>query len=306
MACSSRAPQAEVVPLEAWTLPAPKTRADGEIIVATVDGVPITAGEIARRAKAGGLTVEQALEQAVDDQLILAHAQANPQQDLSDAYKAAAAMHLIANQFEPANTPQSIPDSTLREIYDEIQKRDYPEPEFADKKFIFVHGEWRATFQLVVQAQELTDAETASTVESLLRLTRDHYLLHPEPGEETFRESAWNLFRSYVPVRFERLPPLAKEDWDNLYRLNGDFDKNYLDRVFALPAVGASSDVFPTQHGLHWVFLAAIIPSRNSSFDEVREELRSSIGDSHRAQEFEKWLHRLRSEHQVFAPGGRK
>jgi len=303
LACSSKHATAPPVPMETWSLPT-RTVPENEI-VATVDGAPITVKDLNVRARARGLTPEQALDEAIGDQLVLAQAQTNPPQDVSDAYKAAAASYLIETQFEPANTPANIPDSTLREIYDEIQKRDYSAPPLADKKFTFSHGQWRVTVQLVVQAQDLPDAESASAVESLLLLTRDRYLLSPNTGLDAFRASAWNLFHSFIPVRFEQLPPLSMDADDNLYRLDGEFDPGYLKRIFALPAAGAISDVFPTKHGLHLVFLSSIIPERRASFEDVKEELRSSIGDGHRTQGFEQWLGQLRRNHNVTMPNGR-
>jgi hypothetical protein len=304
MACSSKEAPQPILPIEAWSLP---STGGGSEVVATVDGAAITVAEVAARARAGGLTPEQALEQAIEDQLVLAHAMAN--QDpliLSDAFKAAAIQHLISRQFEPANTPENIPDGTLRSIYDEIQRRDFSPPQFADKKFLFSHGQWRSVVQFVVHEKDMPDAEAVSSVESMLRLTRDHFELQSQTGQAEFRDSAWNPHYSYVPVKFEQLPPLSLDADENLYRFGGEFDASFLDRIFALPGVGTFSEVFSTRYGLHWAFLTHIIPERRSSFDEIKEELRSSIGDSHRAQRFEEWLLQLRRDHQVNVPGGQR
>ncbi|MBU1412830.1 peptidyl-prolyl cis-trans isomerase [Myxococcota bacterium] len=304
MACSSKEAPQPVVPIEEWTLPSPSV---GSEVVATVDGAPITVAEVTSRARAGGLTPGQALEQAIADQLVLDHALANQDpQVLSDSFKAAAVQHLISKQFEPANMPENIPDETLRSIYDEIQKRDDSPEQFADKKFFFSHGQWRSVIQFVVKASDMPDAEAVSTVESMLQLTRDHFQLQSQTGQAEFRESAWNPHYSYVPVQFEQLPPLSLDSDENLYRFGGEFDASFLDKIFALAGVGSFTEVFSTRFGLHWAYLSNIIPERHDSFDEVREELRSSIGDSHRAQRFEEWLFRLRREHQVTTAGGRK
>ncbi|PKN27349.1 MAG: hypothetical protein CVU65_02815 [Deltaproteobacteria bacterium HGW-Deltaproteobacteria-22] len=304
MACSSKEAPQPVVPIEEWTLPSPSV---GSEVVATVDGAPITVAEVTSRARAGGLTPGQALEQAIADQLVLDHALANQDpQVLSDSFKAAAVQHLISKQFEPANMPENIPDETLRSIYDEIQKRDDSPAQFADKKFFFSHGQWRSVIQFVVKASDMPDAEAVSTVESMLQLTRDHFQLQSQTGQAEFRESAWNPHYSYVPVQFEQLPPLSLDSDENLYRFGGEFDASFLDKIFALAGVGSFTEVFSTRFGLHWAYLSNIIPERHDSFDEVREELRSSIGDSHRAQRFEEWLFRLRREHQVTTAGGRK
>jgi hypothetical protein len=305
LACSSGEAPPRPEPMETWTLPRP-TVAESEV-VATVDGAPITIAEVKARARAGGLTAEQALEQAIEDQLVLAAVLARTDgQDLSDAFKSAAAAHLIAHRFEPQNQPEAIPDDMLRALYDELQRRDFTEPNLVDKKFIFSHGEWRAAVQLVVTGDSMPDAESASTVNSLLRLVRDHYSISDDPGQETFRAHAWHVQNSYVPVRFEQLPPLSLDPDENTFRLGGEFDTGFVKWLFGLSGVGAHSTVFDTRFGLHWVFLSAVIPERRSSFEDVREELRASIADSHRISSFQEWLTRLRREHGVTAPDGRK
>jgi hypothetical protein len=305
LACSSGEAPPRPAPVETWTLPLPAA-AEAEV-VATVDGAPITISEVEALAKAGGLTAEQALEQAIEDQLVLAGALAHSHpQDLSDAFKSAAASHLITRRFEPQNQPEAIPDEILRTLYEELQRRDYSEPHLADKKFIFSHGQWRAAVQMVVTGDSMPDAESASTVESLLRLVRDRYSIGDEPGQETFRAHAWHVQNSYVSLRFEQLPPLSLEPDENTYRLGGEFDADFVKRLFEFAAVGSHSEIFQTRFGLHWVFLSAVIPERRSAFEEVREELRASIADSHRVSSFQDWLIQLRRDHGVTAPDGRK
>ncbi len=304
LACARREAAARLVPLETWVLPAIVAEADQ--VVATVDGAPITVAEVEARMRRGGLTPETALEEAITDQLVLAHARTHASaQDLSDAYKAAAVFRLITHSFEPENQPETIPDEMLRGLYNELQKPDDTEPHLMDKKFMFSHGEWRASHQLVVPRTELPDQEAASTAESLLRLVRDRYSLAPVSDADAFREGAWHVQDSYVPVRFEMLPPLSATPDENTYRFGGKFDQDFVKKIFTLPEVGSHSDVFRTQHGLHWVYLAGIVPERRSSFEEVREELRGSIADAHRASRFQDWLARLRRTHGVQAPGMR-
>lgn len=305
LACSSGEAPPRPAPLETWILP--RTTATEAEVVATVDGAPITIAEVEARAKAGGITAEQALEQAVNDQLVLAAALSNSHpQDLSDAFKSAAASHLITRRFEPQNQPEAITDETLRSLYEELQRRDFTEPHLADKKFIFSHGQWRAAVQMVVTGESMPDAESASTVESLLRLVRDHYSIGDDPGQETFRAHAWHIQNSYVGLRFEQLPPLSLEPDENTYRLGGEFDGDFVNQLFKLAAVGSHSEIFETRFGLHWVLLSAVIPERRSTFEEVREELRASIADSHRVSSFQEWLGQLRREHGVPGPDGRK
>ena len=311
LACSAREASTKLSLIETWILPGPVAPADPVVapadpVIATVDGVPITAAELQARMKNGQLTAEEALEEAIADQLVLAHALKNVHpQDLSDAFKAAAVFHLITHTFEPESQPETIPDDLLRGLYDELQKPDFSEPHLMDKKFIFSHGEWRACQQLVVPGTELADDESSSTAESLLRLVRDRYSLTPVSGADAFRNSAWHLQDSYVPVRFEALPPLSATPDENTYRFGGEFDPEFVKVLFSLPAVGSHSDVFPTKFGLHWVYLAGTVPERRSSFEEVREELRNSIADAHRASRFQDWLSRLRRTHGVLAPGMR-
>lgn len=305
LACASGEAPPLPTPMETWVLPRP-TVAEPEV-VATVDGAPIPIAEVRARAQAQGITAEKALEQAIDDQLVLAAVLSGADaQDLSDAYKSAAAAHLISHRFEPQNQPEAIPDDMLRALYDELQRRDFTEPHLVDKKFLFSHGQWRAAVQMVVTGDAMPDAESASTVNSLLRLVRDHYSLSDDPGQETFRSHAWHVQNSYVPVRFEQLPPLSLDPDENTFRLGGEFDTGFVKWLFGLSGVGSHSPVFDTRFGLHWVFLSAVIPERRSTFEDVREELRANIADSHRVASFQEWLVRLRRDHGVTAPDGRK
>ncbi len=289
--------------VETWTLPE-KTAAPEET-VAEVDGEPVTAAQVAAIARREHLSPEQALQKAIDTRLILRQAAlgAGPGA-LSDAFKTAAVERLLRD-FEQKNKPQDIPDAELKKIYDEIQKKDFSPPPFSGRKFHFSHGQWRASSQLIVKTSEKHDAETVSAVDSLLLLVRDHYLSSADRSEESFRNHAWLVQNTYVPVSFEQLPPISMDNEENFYRFNGEFDRQYLEKLFELPAEGAVSGVFGTKFGRHWVYLVRIVPERRLSFEEARGELRELVSEGWQNQRFEEWLERLRSEYRVQAPGRR-
>lgn len=289
--------------MEIWTLQHPQKQADD--IVADVDGWPITMHDVAAIARQEGIPPEEALQIAIDAVLVLRHAETSRGPEfVSDALKTAA-VHELIRRFEVQNQSENIPDNELQKIYDEIQKKDFSPPPYSSRKFHFSHGQWRASSQLIVKTSEKHDPETIAGVDSLLKLVRDHYQLLPEHSEETFRNQAWIVQNTYIPVSFEQLPPVSMNNEENFYRFNGEFDEKYLAELFALPAEGAISDVFGTKFGRHWIYLTRIIPERHLSFEEARPELRSMVSEGWKNQQLEEWLLRLRTEYRVQVLAGR-
>ncbi len=297
LSCSGKPGSPHIPVLEPWEFFMPKENGE-DPAVAWVDEVPIPVSRVARRAGQLSISPEEALEQLIDEQLVLADALATKGPHLSsDALKAAAIFRLLSTRFEPDHTPEQIPDETLRELYQEIQRPGFSEGTIARQKFIFNHGEWRAADQLVITSDNMPDPESGSTMESALLLLRDHYELTGDKNRDSFRNTAWVLHHSYIPVRFEQLPPLSRDEDENFYRFGGEFDEGWIRELFAIPRTGDLSGIFSTPFGIHWVFLAAVIPETRRTFEEVREELREAIGDSHRSMKFSEWIGELRKQH---------
>lgn len=287
--------------MEIWTwMPEPATT---DNVVAFVNDWPITVSQIQALVDQKGISPEEALQLAIDTLLVIQHANDSyGPRFFSDAFKSAA-IHAFVREFERKNPPEDIPETELRKIYNEIQKKDFSPPPFSSHKFYFSHEQWRASSQLIVKTNEKHDPEAISGVDSLLRLVRDHYQLQQHQSEETFRNQAWILQNTYIPVAFEQLPPISKNNEENFYRFNGEFDTHYLEELFALPTEGAISDIFGTKFGRHWVYVTRIIPERHLSFEDARTELRQMVAKGWQTQCFEEWIQRLRQEHHAQIDG---
>jgi hypothetical protein len=114
-------------------------------VVAEVNGRPIVASAIRRRAQRKGLTAREAVSELIDEELLFQEAERrglHRDPAVVDAGKQAAVYRLLAETFEKDFTPDKVPDADLRRIYDRMRTRWFRRPELRRYGHAYVTRPW--------------------------------------------------------------------------------------------------------------------------------------------------------------------
>jgi parvulin-like peptidyl-prolyl isomerase len=248
-----------------------------EEAVAFVDGRAITAGDVRAQALAAGTDARTALSALVDAELLAAEA-VRRGFDREPAVTAVEARELVRRYlqgtFEKEVTREGISDTELRKAYLRVRAR-------------LDHPELRVVRQVLAPLAKGDD--DARKAELRRRATEVAARARGVRDPEAFSALAKELSDGRVTLRAEQFA--AGREW-NLAR-------PFLDATFALPSVGASTDVVETQFGFHVIFLEHIVPEERITYEQAREKLRESLWPDLQRREFARFVDRLVGRHRV-------
>jgi peptidyl-prolyl cis-trans isomerase C len=242
-----------------------------DAVVATVDGRPIRASQIATQARAAGQTAKEALASLVDAEVLAGEAARrglDADRESQEAAEAAAVRRLIHTGFEAEVTPASVPMSWVRKVYDK-------------NKDALDHDAEVDVWHILIDARGL-DADK----------------------KQAARAVAEDIARRARAVKdldgFKALaPPGAKYEHIITER------DGWTVREFSHPAFeqlhkpGDVSSVIETKFGYHVMYLVAIVPARHTTLAEAEPELRKGVFPEFQKPEFVRWCDRLAGSHEI-------
>jgi hypothetical protein len=248
---------------------APETDA----IVATVDGRPIRASQVADQARAAGSSAKDALAVLVDAEVLVSEAARrgiDQNLDAQEAAEAVAVRRLLASSFEVEVTPASVPLGLVKKIYEK-------------NRLALDHDLEVDVWHILVPTRGLDDAKKAAARVAAEDLAKRARAVH---DLEAFKALA-----ATVPGGKYEHVVTEKDGWTL--------------KEFSYPAFeqlhqpGDVSSVVETSFGFHVMYLVGLVPPRHTSLAEAEPELRKGVFPEFQKPEFIHFCERLAGDHQI-------
>jgi len=224
-------------------------------IVARVGERSITAPEVEDRMAAGEIGAEAALDQIIDEALLVREAERlgfteNREDERSiDRLMVRTMLH----DLEEESAPESVSEEELQEAY-------------ARHASSFLVPERRRSWHILVEEQ----SEAAETLaKSILRELQQ--ASNPRTVYERYAEGGPEGL--ILEVRAEDLPAITKM---------AQMKKPYKDAVFAAESEGPLKKAVKTSYGWHAIVVAEILPEEVRTIDEVEGEIRRQLSQTKR------------------------
>jgi peptidyl-prolyl cis-trans isomerase C len=268
-ACHSAAPEHR----GRFPTPLVAPAAESDDVVASVDGRPIRASQVATQARAAGQTAKEALQSLVDAEVLAGEAarrglDADP--EAQEAAEAAAVRRLLHTGFETEVTPANVPTSWVRKIYDQNEKT-------------LNHDVEVDVWHILIDARGLDaekKAQARATAEDIARRAKSVHDL-----------AAFKALADGVPrARYEHVVT-ERDGWTV--------------REFSHPAFeqlhnpGDVSSVIETKYGYHVMYLVGMVPPRRTTLAEAEPELRKGAFPEFQKPELVRWCERLAGGHEI-------
>lgn len=257
-------------------------------IVASVDGTPIHASEVAAEIRRGGGSARAALDRLIDFALLAEAAAATvspgTDDDVAEARDQAAVQVLLERELEPRLGKESIPDDVLRGLYQKAQS-------------VFVHPRLVEVGLLVVytgaRMKDLPRAEAVATARAL------ESAVHGQPATP----ESWKALAA-LPAWHDRKVQFTRT-WQ---ALDEPFPVDVGRAVANLQHPGDTTPLIVNEMGC---FLACYIserPPENVTFEQARDQLRNQVYERWKKAQFLEFAqaaanpHRIEAYPERFAP----
>ena len=234
-------------------------------VVARVDGRPIGASDIEARMAAEGVSAEAALQQLIDEEVLVREAERLGLTTSEDGERGIerAMVRAMLHDLEKETTPESISEEEVREDY----------ARHADK--LEVPERRRSWHILVKDTSEAGEAQAESILRELQeaddpRAVFEHYA---NAGSEK--------------VKAEDLPAISEKT---------GFKKSYKAALFAAKSKGPLEKVVKTSYGWHAIVLTEILPAEHTTLDEVEGEIRERLSQKKRFEQLVKIVQDLETK----------
>ncbi len=257
----------------------PEPAPDLGSVVARVASVPIYAHEVEAQAARSKGTPREALDELVSLHLRAEQAhRENPfRPDWSDPeLKSALAERLVERDILPQIQPDSVPDQDLRAIYQSAITA-FVHPRLVDAGFLIVFTGPRMKPGLRAERAEVAKALAATVASRSIR--------GPEDFEAIASDPAWGIRN----VSYRR----------SLQGPDQPFSRKVGAEVVKLKAPGDTTPLIEDEDGFFLATYAGEKPAANTSFAEVREDLRERYHDRWRTQRLEQIGRKLAEGHRV-------
>jgi len=227
-------------------------------VVARVGGRPIGASEVEARMSAERVSAETALQQLIDEELLVREAERLGLAASEDGERTIerVMVRTMLHDLEKENTPESISAEEVREDY----------ARHADK--LQVPERRRSWHILVKDSSEAGQAQA----ESILRELRGAD--DPRTVYERYVDGAPE--GSELEVKAEDLPAISKK---------AGFKKRYKNALFDAKSEGPLKKAIQTSHGWHAIVLVEILPEEHTTLDEVEGEIRERLSQKKRFEQ---------------------
>ncbi|HZS39351.1 MAG TPA: peptidylprolyl isomerase [Polyangia bacterium] len=241
-----------------------------DAVVATVDGRPIRASDVAVQARAAGSDAKTALAALVDAEVLAGEAARrglDRDPDAVEAARGAAVRRLLAVTFEKEVTTEKIPERELRNVYN----RNINE---------FDHSLWVDVWQIRVPCTRTAPADekarARATAEELARRARG-----------IADADAFQALAKQIPApdkktyEVDRLMT-ARDGWTVKEFSYAAFDQ--------LKKPGDTTGVVETEFGYHVIYLNKFVPPVHLKLEEVAPKLRLGVFPDFQRREFAKFV----------------
>lgn len=234
-------------------------------VVARVGERPIGAADVAARMSAEHLDAKTALDQLIDEELLVQEAARVGVTEKKAEERAAERVMVRAmlRDFEKDLTPEAVPDEEVR-------------ADFESHREAFEVPERRASWHIVVKDSSEAGKRLAGTILDDVRAAKD-----PR-----------SVFRRYAEGG-DAEPPIEviAEDLPAITRRAG-IEQPYKDALFAARSTGPLDALVETSYGWHVIVLTEIIPGERKTWRDVEDEIRVRLSQKKR---FEKLVEVVRA-----------
>lgn len=224
-------------------------------VVAHVGGRSIGAAEVEARMVAEGLSADAALQQVIDEELLVQEAERLGFTENRATRRTIERLMVRAmlHDLEQENMPESISREEVREDF----------ALHADK---FQVLERRRSWHILVR--EPSDAGRV-LAESILREV--HRADDPRSVYQRYSEGAPN--DAELDVEPEELPAIT---------MNANIEKPYKDALFGAKSEGPLKKVVKTSYGWHTIVVTEILPAEERTVEDVEDEIRERLSQKKR------------------------
>ncbi|HEY2744394.1 MAG TPA: peptidyl-prolyl cis-trans isomerase [Polyangia bacterium] len=240
-------------------------------VVATVDGRPIFAGDVALQARAAGVDRKTALDQLVDAEALAGEAARrgfDRDLEVRDEAKGAMVRRYLKLGFEPTLSPADVPDVVVRREY----QRNLPYLE---------HGVYADVWHMLVpvpaNAAPEVKAAARARAESLAKRARGLSL------------DAFKQLGADEKLRVEEIVT-ARDGW---------VERPFSEAAFTLEQPGDTSGVVQTSYGFHVLWLVRFIPPAHVSLSEATPKLRAAAFPELQKRMFAKLVEEAMGRHKI-------
>lgn len=257
----------------------PNTAPDLGTVVAHVGSVPIYAREVEAQMARSKSTPREALDEMISLHLLAekAHREHPFRPDWFDPeLRSALAERLIDRDVWPLIQRNSVPDEELRAIYEGAIST-FVHPRLVDAGFLIVF-----TGPRMKPAVRVQRGETAKALAAHVALRR---IQGPDDFEAIAKDPAWQARN----VTYRRL----------LQGPDQPFSRKVGAEVVKLRAPGENTPSIEDTDGFFIATYAGERPPENTSFAEVRDDLRQRYYEHWRAQRLEQLVRKLAEGHRV-------
>jgi peptidyl-prolyl cis-trans isomerase C len=247
---------------------------DADPVVATVDGRPIRASDVALQARAKGEPAKAALAELIDGELLAGEAARrglDRDRDALEAARAEGVRQLVARTFEKEVTPESIPMNGVRHFYDDNQSS-------------LNHDEKVDVWHIIVPtATAFTDADKQAARAAAEELAR--------------RARGIGSADAFVALAPTVTAPIAARAEHVQTALHGWTVREFATAAFALEKPGDVSPVVETKYGFHVIYLIGRIAPLHLSLADAEPKIRATLFPDYQRREFLHYADRVAGSH---------
>jgi hypothetical protein len=263
-----------------WQVPLTAEAAAGDEVVATVDGRPILASQVAEQARASGTSVREALAALTTAEVLAGEAVRrgyDRDRDALLAAKQAGVRRYLHVSFEKEVVPGDIPHNVVRRFYN-ARRNMYDHSEYVDV--------WHILTPVDEKAAPEARARARATAEEVARRAKS------VKGEAEFQAIAGAVPppEGGKPLKVERIVT-ARDGWVLTAFSYAAFDQ--------LAKPGDVSRVVETSYGYHVIYLIKRIPPLHQSVDDASTEIRAALFPDFQRAEFLRFADEAKKLHAV-------
>lgn len=255
----------------------------GDAVVAEVNSRPIGASAVRQRAETKGLTAAEALSELIDEELMVQEAERlglHREPEVVEAGKAAAIYQLLANTFEKEFTPAQIPDAELRRIYRLGSQRWFKRPELRRFGHAYFTRPWfKRSKRWYIDIEK--DRDLKQVMQNFQKLAAEK------------RPKTWDAFKALAAEFDQGDQSLAV---GSALQAHKDLRRSFADVLFDLKKPGDISEVIETRPWYHVAYLIEVMPRKNISYAQAREDIRTKIFPAERKKAFDKWVQKTKKQ----------
>ncbi len=264
-ACGSR--KSEVPALDPWT--AKHSDPKNDPVVATVAGQSIHASAVKRQAEQTSVNARDALNALIDLEVLAGRARAlnfPPNTETLRAQKRAMVDAYLRREFEPTITLDNLKDEDLRPVYERA-------------KSVFVRPRAVRIFGIIFNAG---NRYNRSFDEARVLMREFEAVLRRQKTWTSAELTEVTTSKKWQDRKIATLPGIIQQP-------SGPYDGEASERLLALKSVGEFTPSFENKTGVHIAMCLEIFEAKNVTFEQMREEIRTTYFPRWKKERFLKY-----------------